>query len=105
MYLRGTIWEYAFEAGATPKPAVVVSNNGRNRSSWPFVHVVRVTTAPKEPRDTIVELAEGEGIIGRVMCDDLIPVSKAHLGRRLGALSPLAMRRVDAALKRVLALT
>lgn len=104
MYLRGTVWEYAFEPGAPPKPAVVVSNNGRNRSQWPFVHVVRVTTAPKQERDTIVELAVGESIVGRVMCDDLAPVPKAELRRQLGALSPRAMRRIDAALKLVLAL-
>ncbi len=104
MYLRGTVWEYAFEPGAAPKPAVVVSNNGRNRSQWPFVHVVRVTTAPKEPRNTIVELAVGESVVGRVMCDDLAPVSKAALGRQLGALSTRTMRRIDAALRLVLAL-
>lgn len=104
MLLRGTVWEYQFEPGAPPKPAVVVSNNGRNGSQWPFVHVVRVTTAPKESRDTIVELSVGESIVGRVMCDDLAPVSKAALGRQLGALSPQTMRRIDAALKLVLAL-
>jgi mRNA interferase MazF len=104
MLLRGTVWEYEFEPGAAPKPAVVVSNNGRNRSQWPFVHVVRVTTAPKEPRDTIVELPAGESLAGRVVCDDLAPVPKAALGRQLGGLSPQTMRRIDAALKLVLAL-
>ena len=74
MYLRGTVWEYAFEVGAAPKPAVVVSSNGRNRSQWPYVHVVRVTTAQKQPRETIVELAADEGIVGRVLCDEVAPV-------------------------------
>ena len=102
MYLRGTVWEYHFEPGAAPKPAIVVSNNGRNRSAWPLVHVVRVTTAAKEPRPTIVELPDGEPVGGRVICDDLAPVAKAALGRRLGGLSPQVMQRVDAALKIVL---
>ena len=104
MYLRGTVWQFAFEPGAAPKPALIVSNNARNQSAWRHVHVVRVTTSPREPRDTIVEIPGGEGIAGRVICDDLAPVPKAMLGERLGALSPGTMRRVDAALRTVLAL-
>lgn len=104
MYFRGTVWEFAFEPGAPSKPALIVSNNARNQSAWPQVHVVRITTAPRQPRDTIVELPTGEGVTGRVICDDLSPVAKAMLGGRIGALSPGTMRRVDAALKAVLAL-
>lgn len=102
--LRGTLWEYAFEEGAAPKPALVVSNNGRNRSRWPVVHVVRVTTVPKQPRDTIVEIGPGEPVVGSVICDDLAPVFKERLGRAIGALSPRMMTRVDEALRNVLAL-
>lgn len=104
MYLRGTIWGFAFEPGASPKPALIVSNNPRNTSTWPHVHVVRITTAPKRPRATIVEIPAGEAMTGRVICDDLAPVPKALLGDRMGALSPATMRRVDEALKAVLAL-
>ena len=104
MYLRGTVWGFAFEPGAAPKPALIVSNNARNQSSWPHVHVVRITTVPRQPRDTIVEIPAGEGVIGRVICDDLAPVPKEQLGERMGAVSPATMRRVDAALKVVLAL-
>ena len=104
MYLRGTVWDCAFESAADPKPALIVSNNGRNRSRWPFVHVVRITGAPKEARDTIVELPTGEPVVGRVVCDDLAPVPKVALGRSRGGLSPATMQRVDEALKRVLAL-
>jgi len=102
MYLRGTVWEYPFEPGTAPNPAVIVSNNGRNRSAWPLVHVVRATTSPREPRPTIVELLEGEPVGGLAGCDDLAPVAKAALGLRLGGLSPQVMQRVDAALKIVL---
>lgn len=102
--LRGTVWGFAFEADAAPEPALVVSNNARNRSSWPYVHVVRVTTAPKQARDTIVEIPPGEGVAGRVLCDDLVPVRKEQLTGAMGALSPGTMRRVDAALKVMLAL-
>ncbi|MGH9000513.1 MAG: type II toxin-antitoxin system PemK/MazF family toxin [Acidimicrobiia bacterium] len=103
-YLRGTVWEYAFEDGAAPEPGVIVSNNGRNRSRWPTVHVVRVTTAPKPQLETIVELGHHEGIKGRIICDDLTFVFKEHLGKRMGALTPGTMRVVDRALKAVLAL-
>ncbi len=103
-YLRGTIWGFAFDPEGSPKPALIVSNNPRNRSPWPHVHVVRITTAPKQPRATIVEIPSGEGVTGRVICDDLTPVRKDRLGDRIGALSPATMRRVDAALRSVLAL-
>lgn len=103
-YLRGTVWAFAFEPGAPPTPALIVSNNARNQSTWPHVHVVRISTAPRQGRDTIVELPAGEGIAGRVICDDLAPVPKAMLGQRIGALSPGVMRRVDTALKVVLGL-
>ncbi|HLA67416.1 MAG TPA: type II toxin-antitoxin system PemK/MazF family toxin [Acidimicrobiia bacterium] len=104
MYLRGTVWGFRFEPDAVPEPALIVSNNARNESSWPHVHVVRITTASKQPRATIVEIPPGEGVAGRVICDDLAPVPKAQLGDRMGALSPATMRRVDQALKAVLAL-
>ena len=103
-FLQGTVWDYEFEPGAAPKPALIVSNNGRNRTRWPVVHVVRITTAPKQPRDTIVELGHAEHLKGRVLCDDLAPVFKEELGRRIGSLGPATMRQVDQALKRVLAL-
>lgn len=98
------MWEFAFESGSAPKPAVIVSNNARNGSGWPQVHVVRVTTAPRQPLPTLVELPAGEGVTGRVVCDDLTPVPKRELGRQIGALSPATMRRIDAALRIVLAL-
>lgn len=104
MYLRGTIWGFAFEPGAAPMPALIVSNNARNSSSWPHVHVVRITTAAKQPRDTIVEIPAGQGVTGLVICDDLAPVAKDRLGVRLGALSAATMRQVDEALRKVLAL-
>jgi mRNA interferase MazF len=102
--LRGTVWEYGFAEGEAPKPALIVSNNARNRSAFPSVHVVRLTTAPKPPRETIVDLPSQETLRGQVICDDLALVRKDRLGRRLGAMSPTTMRRVDDALRVVLAL-
>jgi mRNA interferase MazF len=101
---RGSVWQHDFEEGAAPKPAVIVSNNGRNHSRWPIVHVVRVTTAPKEARPTIVAVPGGECIKGSVLCDDLYPVYKEDLGKELGGLSPGVMRQVDNALRAMLGL-
>jgi mRNA interferase MazF len=101
---RGSVWQYDFEEGAAPKPAVIVSNNGRNHSRWPVVHVVRVTAAPKEPRSTIVSVPGGECVKGSVLCDDLYPVYKEDLGKQLGALSPGVMREVDNGLRAMLGL-
>jgi mRNA-degrading endonuclease toxin of MazEF toxin-antitoxin module len=102
--LRGTVWEFDFENGAPPKPALVVSNNSRNASTWPMVHVVRITTAPKTPRATIVEIPHGESVSGRVLCDELQQVPKSQLRKRVGALSPRTMRAIDDGLRAVLAL-
>lgn len=101
---RGSVWQYEFEEGAAPKPAVIVSANGRNHSRWPVVHVVRVTTALKEPRPTVVPLPPGECVKGSVVCDDLLPAYKEELGKQLGALSPGVMRQVDDGLREMLGL-
>jgi mRNA interferase MazF len=101
---RGSVWQYDFEEGAAPKPAVIVSNNGRNHSRWPVVHVVRVSTVPKDPRPTIVAVPGGECVKGSILCDDLYPVYKEHLGKQLGALSPGVMRQIDNGLRAMLSL-
>jgi mRNA interferase MazF len=101
---RGSVWRYEFEEGAAAKPAVIVSANSRNHSRWPVVHVVRVTTAPKTARPTIVPLPGGECVNGSVLCDDLFPVYKEDLGKHLGGLSPGVMRQVDNGLREMLGL-
>lgn len=102
---RGSVWHYDFEEGAAPKPAVIVSANGRNQSRWPVVHVVRVTSAPKDPRPTVISVPVGECIKGSVLCDELYPVYKDELGKQLGALTPGLMRRIDNGLRAMLGLT
>lgn len=101
---RGSVWHYDFEEGAAPKPAVIVSANGRNHSRWPVVHVVRVTTARKDPRPTVIPVPAGECVKGSVLCDELYPVYKDDLGKQLGALSPRLMRQIDDGLRAMLAL-
>jgi len=101
---RGSVWQYDFEEGAAPKPAVIVSANSRNHSRWPVVHVVRVTSAPKTERPTIIPIPSGECVKGSVLCDDLFPVYKDELGKHLGGLSPGVMRQIDSGLKAMLSL-
>jgi mRNA-degrading endonuclease toxin of MazEF toxin-antitoxin module len=105
--LRGTVWEVDLpDVGL--KPAVIVSYNGRNRSKFDYVHMVRISTAPpKRDFPTIIPLSAADhlsGLTGAVRCDDLTPVSKDLIRRRLGALSPDTMRRVGEGLSIVLAL-
>jgi mRNA-degrading endonuclease toxin of MazEF toxin-antitoxin module len=103
--LRGSVWNFRYLDTADPKPVVVVSNDGRNRSRFEWVHVVRITSRPKRPLPTIVELAEWDApLTGRAMVDELELVHKEDLEERRGMLAPPTMRAIDAALRRVLAL-
>jgi mRNA-degrading endonuclease toxin of MazEF toxin-antitoxin module len=101
---RGGVWQYGFEEGAAPKPAVIVSANGRNHSRWPVVHIVRVATAPKDERPTVIPVPGGECVKGSILCDELYPAYKEDLGKQLGALSPGVMRQVDNGLRAMLGL-
>lgn len=103
-YLRGEVYGYKFDPDADPKPALIVSNNAKNRSRFPIVHVLRITTAPKGKLDTIVPIPSSETIKGSVICDDLALVLKDDLQDRCGALSPRTMALVDDALRVVLSL-
>ena len=102
---RGSVWNFCYLDNDDPKPVVIVSNDGRNRSRFEWVHVVRITTRPKRPLPTIVELAEGDApLTGRAMVDELELVHKDDLEERRGMLGPPTMHKIDAALRRVLAL-
>jgi mRNA-degrading endonuclease toxin of MazEF toxin-antitoxin module len=103
--LRGSVWNFRYLDTDDPKPVVIVSNDGRNRSRFEWVHVVRITSRPKRPLPTIVELTERDApLTGRAMVDELELVHKDDLKERRGMLAPPTMREIDAALRRVLAL-
>jgi mRNA interferase MazF len=87
-----------------PKLLVVVSNNSRN-AHLGSVLAVRLTTSPKRPRSSIVEIADGETVTGRAICDDLLPVYDDEILTIRGALSPRTMRAIDRGLAAALALT
>ncbi|TVR21370.1 MAG: type II toxin-antitoxin system PemK/MazF family toxin [Nitriliruptor sp.] len=103
--LRGSVWSFRYLDDDEPKPVVIVSNDGRNRSRFEWVHVVRITTRPKRPLPTIVELSDADApVTGRAMTDELELVHKADLEDRRGMLSRPTMAAIDQALRDVLAL-
>ncbi|MPZ60228.1 MAG: type II toxin-antitoxin system PemK/MazF family toxin [Propionibacteriales bacterium] len=90
--------------GEHRKPWLVVSNNARNRSGLGTVLGVRITTSPKPPLDSIVELPHGEPVAGRVLCDDITYFYVDELEELIGALTPSTMMLVDNGLRTALAL-
>ncbi len=103
--LRGSVWSFRYLGDDEPKPAVIVSNDGRNRSRFEWVHVVRITTRPKRALPTVVELSDRDApVTGRAMADELELVHKHDLEDRRSMLSPSTMDAIDIALRHVLAL-
>jgi len=103
--LHGSVWSFRYLEDDEPKPVVIVSNDGRNRSRFEWVHVVRITTRPKRALPTVVELSDRDTpLTGRAMTDELELVHKDDLEDRRGMLSPSTMDAIDDALRHVLAL-
>lgn len=103
--VRGSVWSFRYLDDDEPKPVVIVSNDGRNRSRFEWVHVIRITTRPKRPLPTIVELSDRDApLTGRAMTDELELVHKDDLEDRRGQLSPPTMAAIDNALRHMLAL-
>lgn len=102
---RGSVWSFRYLETDDPKPVVIVSNDARNRSRFEWVHVVRITSRPKRPLPTIVELGDADApFTGRLMADELELVHQDDLEARRGTLSRQTMHALDEALRRVLAL-
>jgi len=103
--LRGSVWSFRYPDDDELKPVVIVSNDGRNRSRFEWVHVVRIATRPKRALPTVVELSDRDApLTGRAMTDELELVHKEDLEERRGMLSPPTMDAIDMALRHVLAL-
>jgi len=102
---RGSVWGFRYLDTDEAKPVVVVSNDGRNRSRFEWVHVVRITSRTKRPLPTVVELSDADAPVhGRAMVDEVEMVHKDDLEDRRGSLSPATMRAIDEALRRVFSL-
>lgn len=103
--LRGSVWGCPFGSEGELKPVIVVSSDVRNVTSFPWVHVVRVTTRVKLPLPTIVELSASDPVQGRAMCDEVEPVDRddVHVTPTWHGqlMSRASMVEIDAALRRV----
>jgi mRNA-degrading endonuclease toxin of MazEF toxin-antitoxin module len=104
--VRGHIW--AVDLGlAEPgeKFHVIVSDNARNSSAYPWVHAVRITARkPHHFLPTDVELPGDLPYSGWVKCDELMPVRKERLRRQVGVLPKEQVRRIEDGIRLVLAL-
>jgi mRNA interferase MazF len=84
------------------RPAVVIQNNISNQYS-PITIVAAVSSKfsdPPFPREVVIEPAES-GLPQRsaVVLNQIRPVDRRRLGRKMGTLSALSMKRVDDALR------
>lgn len=91
---------------ATPRGRsyLIVSNDRRNRN-LKTVLACRITTAQYAGQPTVIEIPEGEGVTGSVVCDDVTLLRVGELGDVMATLSPETMAVVDAALRVALDLT
>ncbi len=80
---------------------LVVSNNQRNQALGAAL-VVRLTTSPKPPIRSVVDLPDTEQFSARIMCDDIEDMYESEVVKSAGTLSPAAMRLVDQGLKAAL---
>ena len=92
--VRGRVYAAKLEHIPGEKYYLVVSNNRRNRQ-LPQVLAARLTTSPKTPRPSVVELDHREVFTGRVLCDDIEALYPDEVTRDLGALTPGAMAHVE----------
>jgi mRNA interferase MazF len=94
------------------RPAVVVSNDGANtaahRHGRGVVTVVPVTsnTARVYPFQVLIKAAEHQGLRtdSKAQAEQVRTVDVSRIGRRITALNPETMKRLDAALRLHLAL-
>jgi mRNA interferase MazF len=101
--IRGRVYAATLPHVGGEKYYLVVSNNRRN-ANLPQVLAVRLTTTPKQPRPSIVELGHPEPFVGRVICDDIETLWGDEVRREMGALSAGAMARVEDGLRAALGL-
>ena len=99
--LRGRIYRAHLAHIGEDKFFLVVSNNRRN-ANFPQVLAVRLTTTPKQPRPSIVELGHPEPFVGHAVCDDIETLWDDEVRRDLGALTPAALARIDDGLRAAL---
>jgi mRNA interferase MazF len=101
--MRGRIYAAIHESTQSEKYFVIVSNNRRNLA-LPTALAVRLTTATKPSLTSIVELSQGDPLVGRVLCDDITELYHDELRRDLGAVTPRTMQSINDGLRAALGL-
>jgi mRNA interferase MazF len=99
--MRGRVYEAVISENVGKKLYLVVSNNQRNQALGSAL-VVRLTTSPKPPIPSVVDLPDTEQFSARIVCDDIEDMYESEVINSAGALSPAAMRLVDQGLKAAL---
>lgn len=93
-YIEGTTFTGS-EVGGN-RPAIIVSNNTGNVHSS-VVEVVYLTTKPKKPLPTHVQIFSSK-VPSAALCEQIVTVSKDRIKDRMGALTEKEMQNLDAAL-------
>ena len=101
--IRGRVYEAVISENVGKKLYLIVSNNQRNQALGSAL-VVRLTTSPKPPIPSVVDLPDTEQFSARIVCDDIEDMYESEVIKNAGALSPAAMRLVDQGLEAALGL-
>lgn len=83
------------------RPVVIIQNNQGNLHA-PTVIAVPLTGSPKPDLPTHALLPMGEGGLWRdsiALCEQVRTLEKTRLSRRIGAIGPKAMARIEKALR------
>ncbi|MCI0642628.1 MAG: type II toxin-antitoxin system PemK/MazF family toxin [Gemmataceae bacterium] len=108
---RTEVWMTDFGGGrgheqAGARPSLVISHDVFNQGAADLVVVISITSKAKGVR-THVEIKPPEGglsVVSFAKCEDIRSISKDRLQRRMGAVTPATMVKVEAVLRALLVL-
>jgi mRNA interferase MazF len=103
--LRGRIYRAHLDHIGEDKFFLVVSNNRRNRAFEQVLAARLTTTPPRVERPALVPLGPEETMTCWVSCDDIETIYDDEVRADVGAITALAMRRVEAGLRAALGMT
>jgi mRNA interferase MazF len=103
--LRGRIYRAHLDHIGEGKFFLVVSNNRRNRAFEQVLAARLTTTPPRVERPAMVPLGPEETMTGWVSCDDIETIYDDEVRADVGAITAIAMRRVEAGLRAALGMT
>lgn len=103
-FRRGELWVATLPGMPSEKYYLVVSNNLRNQKLGTAL-VTRLTSSIHKPLvGSMVEIPDGEPLMGRVLCDEIEWMYPEDARTKIGAFSPPTMRLVATGLKAALSI-